>query len=313
MALPPGTVMGGDYTILGPLAQGGMGSVYVAEQISTGRRRALKLMHPELARDVRSVERFAQEARVGARIGSEHVVEVVGAGIDPAHGLPWLAMEMLEGGDLASVVSSRGALPVAEVLEILEQACDAIAKAHAQGVVHRDLKPENLFIAVSHRRGVPFTVKVLDFGIAKLLSECQSAATATSTIGSPLWMAPEQADRKGKLGPPTDVWALGLITFYMLTGRMYWHAANDAEIGITALLKEVLLDEIVPASQRARDIGCAVTLPAGFDAWFARCVTRTAAERFANGAELMSAARAVLGGTAPLDASSPSSSGAAWA
>src|SRR5579884_198667 len=144
--LPPGAVFARDFRIVRPLAEGGMGAVYVAEQVSTGKVRALKVMHPQLAADARSRERFTQEARVGARIASDHVVEILGAGVDEATGTPWLAMELLEGEDLATLMKRRGSFSPAEVWALLDQLGQALTAAHAAGVVHRDLKPENLFI-----------------------------------------------------------------------------------------------------------------------------------------------------------------------
>lgn len=279
-------VVAGDYRIVKPLSEGGMGSVFVAEQISTGRRRALKLMKPELSKDVRFRERFGLEAKVGSRIESEHIVEVVGAGIDDASGSPWLAMELLDGEDLAGTISRRGALPSAEVTELLRQVGHALSKAHEAGIVHRDLKPENLFVAKPRRDGVPFTLKILDFGIAKLVSDANSTgASATASLGTPLWMAPEQADAKGVIGPGADIWPLGLITYYALTGRHYWRAVEE-NASVTALLKEVLFEPLEPPSLRARSQGVAPgVLPAGFDAWFLRCVERAPQARFGSARE----------------------------
>jgi hypothetical protein len=142
VSLGRGSVFAGEYKILEPLAAGGMGAVYIAEQLSTGRRRALKVMRPELVANPELRKRFEQEARIGAKIDSEHVVEVHAAGIDPATGMPWLVMELLAGEDLAKTIERRGALPPNEARAVLEQLCHAIGAAHAAGIVHRDLKPE---------------------------------------------------------------------------------------------------------------------------------------------------------------------------
>src|SRR4051812_7541900 len=131
--LGAGTVFAGEYRIVRRLAAGGMGAVYIAEQISTGRQRALKLMHPGLVGSPDLRDKFALEARVGARIKSEHVVEVVGAGVDAESGVPWLAMEMLDGEDLAHAVKRRGAFTPAETAAILAQVCHALGAAHTAG------------------------------------------------------------------------------------------------------------------------------------------------------------------------------------
>ncbi len=287
--LAPGALFAGDYRIVRPLSAGGMGAVYVVDQISTAKQRALKLMHPQLVADAGLRRRFEQEARIGARIHSEHVVEVQAAGVDAATGTPYLVMELLDGADLAATVQSRGALPKEEVAEIFEQLCHAMAAAHDAGIVHRDLKPENVFLARSKRARVPFTVKVLDFGIAKLVAE--GAGTSTSAVGTPLWLAPEQTDRR-PIGPQADVWALGLIAFHLLCGFPFWRAAEDATPSITQVLREILIEPIAPASVRASERG--VALPIGFDAWFQRCVVREPSARFADAREVLAALAPVL-------------------
>jgi TPR repeat protein/tRNA A-37 threonylcarbamoyl transferase component Bud32 len=274
----PGTVFARDFTIVRLLSEGGMGAVYVVQQNSTGAQRALKLMHRELVREPRLRERFEQEARVGARIESEHVVQVIAAGIDDASGTPWLAMELLQGQDLAALIEQRGPLPAAEVREIFAQLTHAIAAAHRVGIVHRDLKPENVFVGVSHREGVAQMVKVLDFGIAKVVAEAK--ATTTQALGTPIWMAPEQTEAGRRITPATDVWPLGLIAFRMLTGKHFWVSANSHEATPTMVLREAILDPIVPASARAHEYGRAACLPPGFDAWFAGCVARPVEARF---------------------------------
>ena len=290
----PGTVFAGDFRIVRALSAGGMGAVYAAEQVSTGKPRALKVMLPALVSDPALRKRFEQEARIGSLIESEHVVEVVGAGIDGGTGLPWLAMELLQGEDLDKLVSTRGALPIPDVLVLFEQLCHAVGAAHRVGVVHRDLKPENIFLAQAHRAGASYMVKVLDFGIAKIVAEASTKQTAA--MGSPIWMAPEQADQS-PITPSTDVWALGLIAFFLLTGRPFWKSACDDSATIPMVLKEVLFEPIVPASMRTAELGR--SLPPGFDAWFARCVARDAHTRFPDATQAGAALAAVLAGGAP--------------
>ena len=290
-----GSIFAGDYRVLRPLSQGGMGAVYVVEQLSTGMRRALKLMRPELVSDPVLRERFAREARVGASIASEHVVAVLAAGVDGDTGMPWLVMELLDGQDLATLIDREAPMSAARTREIFEQLCHAIGAAHAAGIVHRDLKPENVFVADARRAGTSTTVKVLDFGIAKIVAEAKTSST--DAMGTPLWMAPEQTERGGRIGPPTDVWALGLIAFAMLTGRSYWLAANDRSSGVTALLREIVLDPMAWASRRAADLGFAGALPSGFDAWFAHCTAREPNERHPDATSAMRALEPLLGST----------------
>ncbi len=276
--LAPGTVFAGDYTIERPLSEGGMGSLYVVRQTSTGAQRALKLMHRELVRDPRLRQRFEQEAKVGARIESDHVVQVLGAGVDEPTGLPWLVMELLAGEDLAASIERRGALPWPEARDVFAQFTHAVAAAHRVGVVHRDLKPENIFLARALREGMTHFVKVLDFGIAKVVAEAKTSMT--QALGTPVWMAPEQTEVGRSITPATDVWALGLIAFRMLTGVSYWVAANDDAATPAMVLREAVIDPIVKASARAHVYGRAARLPPGFDSWFAGCVDRRVEGRF---------------------------------
>jgi len=290
--LAPGSVVGGDFRVVSSLGAGGMGAIYVAEQLSTGKHRALKLMHPSLVQDAALRDRFAQEARVGSMIASDHVVQVVGAGVDPS-GAPWIAMELLDGESLTSCVATRGALPLGEVGELLRSLCHALGAAHAAGVVHRDIKPDNLFLARTQSTSAPISLKVLDFGIAKVVQ--QAHATATAMMGTPLWMAPEQSEALGRVGPPTDVWAVGLVAFWMLAGRAYWMAAQANAPSVHALLREVLFEPLEPASVRAQRLG-APPLPPAFDAWFAGCVAREPERRFPDASAAFAAfARDVLG------------------
>ena len=275
--LHPGDAFAG-FRVVRKLSEGGMGAIYVVTQEATGRQRALKLMHPELIANTDLRDKFMQEARIGARIDSEHIVDVVDAGVEPEAGLPWLAMEMLEGEDLAALLSRRGRLELSEVHAIFEQLCHAVSAAHAAGIVHRDLKPDNIFLAATKQAGGSFVIKVLDFGIAKLLLESRTGATGA--IGTPLWMAPEQTDSRAVISAATDVWALGLIAYRLLTGRNFWRGAEGEHASLHVFLREVVIDTIPPASVRAAEQGVAATLPAEFDDWFARCVARDAKDRF---------------------------------
>jgi serine/threonine protein kinase len=289
--LPPGSVFVKEYRIVRGLAQGGMGAVYEAEYIPTGQRLALKVMHPSQVADPKLRRRFAQEARVGAWIQSEHIVEVLRAGIDEVSGTPWLAMELLKGETVATRVNRYApldAMPAAEVWAILSQLCRALTAAHAKNVIHRDLKPENVFLTSTPRPDAPFTVKILDFGIAKRVDPYQPGSAKTSAIGTPLWMAPEQ-NETAELTPATDVWAMGLLTFRMFTGRYYWLSANEPELNMGWLYSELVNDPIAPASERAEALGAKSFLPQGFDAWFARCVARDVRARFPSALEMTAA------------------------
>lgn len=275
-----GAIVGERYRIVAPLARGGFGAVYVAEQLTTERRVALKVLarYEELI----SAERLLAEARVTSRIVSEHIVQVIDAGVDRVSGDVFVVMELLRGMTLDERLVAHGALPAAEVAEHLRQVAVGLDKAHgnldregrATPIVHRDLKPNNIFIT-ARDDGQPL-LKILDFGAAKVLSQTTKASGLIR--GTPQFMASEQA-----LGDPstptTDIWALGLIAFYLLTGRSYWLTVNRDGTE-DQLFAEILTLPLVPASQRLRQLGLAVGLPPAFDAWFFRCVNRDPAQRF---------------------------------
>ena len=237
--------------------------------------------------------RFEQEARAGARIESDYVVNVIAAGVDGPTGMPWIAMELLDGEDLGDHLARTGRMATGETLEVFRMLCHAVAAAHDAGIVHRDLKPENVFLAKARRPGEAFTLKVLDFGIARAAADVR--ATGTAALGTPLWMAPEQTARGPRITPATDVWALGLIAFYLLTGSWYWRTAHLDSPSITEFLRELTLEPLDPASVRAADLGLGV-LPAGFDEWFAKCVVRETSSRFADARAAFRALEGALGG-----------------
>jgi protein-disulfide isomerase len=292
--LAAGTLLGNDFRIERRLGAGGMGAVYVARQLSTGRDRAIKVMHGDLAADGELRARFEREIHVIASIGSDHVVDVIAAGVEGSTGMPWFAMELLDGESLAARLLREGMLAPAVAREVVVQLGHALAMAHRAGVVHRDLKPENIFLETPRREGAPFVLRVLDFGIAKVVSP--STTRATAPLGTPVWMAPEQTLSEGMVKTSTDVWAFGLIVFWMLTGKLYWLGANRGASSPAVIVREIAVDEIVPASARATALGVAHLLPPAFDEWFARCVVRDLAQRFHDGGEARTALLAVLDG-----------------
>lgn len=252
-----------------------MGVVYVAEHLETGRPVALKLLQDE--HDARARERFAQEARLAAQIDSDHAVAILDAGHD--EGRAFLVMELLHGETLASLQQRLGPLSLADAALMLAHVGHAMKEAHRRSIVHRDLKPENLFVCAPRRAGAAYTVKVLDFGLARAFEPGMLLSTPAGTLP---WMAPEQL--KGQaVGPQTDLWAFGLIAFSMLTGRPFWRFAQQpsaSPMEVVGLYAQEVLGRPVPAaSERARELG-ASGLPAAFDGWFATCVQRDPAARF---------------------------------
>jgi phosphate transport system substrate-binding protein len=278
VGLAAGTLIGGAYRVVRPVAEGGMGSIYEVEQTATGALRALKVMHGHFALDPAFRARFAREARVTASIPSDHVAMVLDAGQDAATGALFIVMELLDGMTLSQELRRSGPFPWPDAITILGQIAHALGGAHALGIVHRDLKPANVFLCRSRHAALPFTVKLLDFGIAKAVAG-DSEATA-AILGTPVWMAPEQTAVSEPIGPPADVWSFGLLAFLVLTGRHYFASGNAKSVATATALREVVLEPLVAASTRARELGLADRLPVGFDAWFDRCVDRRPAQRF---------------------------------
>ncbi len=293
-SLEKGRVVGGRYRLDAVLGQGGMAVVWRAEHTETGRRVALKVVRPELAAHQSVREMFVREARIASRIGqSEHIVDVLDAGVDPDLGLPFLAMELLSGETLDERLRRTGPPAAPEVMSMLQHLANALDQAHAAGVIHRDLKPQNLFLT-QDRKGQP-TLKVLDFGIAKAAETVQSSATQ---VGTPAYAAPEQlgaswrtiAARNGRtvaaqVSCATDVWAFGLVAYELFTGApsgQFWGAETLAE-----LPAKVFLEPLPSPLARAGDN--AARLPPGFDAWLARCLDLDASQRYQDAGSAMSA------------------------
>jgi len=288
--LPKGRVFQGRYEIVRCLKAGGMGAVYEVIHLETRRRRALKIMLPSVVASPEMHARFRLEATVAADVESEHIVEVFDAGVDAESGAPFLVMELLRGDDLLAVLGKRKRLPPAEVIPILTQAAGALDKTHAAGVVHRDLKPDNLFLA---RRddGSP-KLKILDFGIAKVVAESGQPAAKTRILGTPLYMSPEQIRGDGDIGPRADLYALGHIAFALLVGDAYW-GAQSRKAELYALMMKIVAGAPDPATTMATRYGA--ELPAGIDAWFARATALEPADRFSTAAELVESLAEVFG------------------
>ena len=215
---PPGEggrLLGGRYRLLKLLGSGGMGSVYLCEHATLGRRCAVKVLHASRALDPELVERFRQEAQAASRIAHENVVEVVDFGQDEGGDL-YYVMEMLEGRTLGQLMAQEGPLPVPRALALLEQLCRALQAAHARGVVHRDVKPANILVE-SQADGTE-RVKLIDFGISHVPGADRMTLDG-EIIGTPEYMAPEQASG-GEVDPLTDVYAAGVLAFELLTGTL---------------------------------------------------------------------------------------------
>ncbi len=255
------TLLGGRYRLLDPLGRGGMGTVYEAVQEGLGRRVAVKLLDPRLAADRGQLERFRREAEVVAALGHPNIVQVTDfeyAEPDPTlrapgdNQQPFLVMELLRGESLGSAIARQSALPFGRVAFIAAQVLSALSAAHRAGVVHRDVKPDNIFLLSD--AAVPDTVKVLDFGIAKLADDGlmggQAKLTGTGAmLGTPAFMAPEQARGALDVDPRADVYAVGATMYQALSGRLPYEAPS-----IPALLFAIVEQSPPPLTELRPDV-----------------------------------------------------------
>ena len=212
-----------NYEIVSVIGQGGMGTVYLACHTFTGRKAAVKLLHPELVRDQAQVTRFMNEARATTAIGHPNIIDIIDVGLLPDGRTPYLMMEFLQGESLSRRLQRSRPLPIREAIEIACQTASALSAVHACDIIHRDLKPDNLFLVPDPSMlPLPLRVKVLDFGIAKLLSDPSGGSVKTRTgaiMGTPQYMSPEQCRGFAQqIGYRTDIYTLGIIMYEMVCG-----------------------------------------------------------------------------------------------
>ena len=247
----PGDKIAGKYRVLRALGEGGMGSVYLAEHERLNRHVAIKVLHSHLAHGELAVARFEREIKVMARVRNRHVAEALDADVLDDGSL-FLVMEYLDGRDLRAELKLRSAIPYPEAVAYIVQACEGVAAVHESGVIHRDLKPSNLF--VTNLTGVR-QVKVLDFGIAKVLAGAEASLTATdSAVGTPLYMAPEQLVNATEISERADVWALGAVLYTLIAGVAPF-AANSPG----AVVAAIMYDDAARLSRLVPDVPEALT------------------------------------------------------
>ncbi|MCA9675703.1 MAG: serine/threonine protein kinase, partial [Myxococcales bacterium] len=268
----------GNYVVTRELGAGGMGTVYLAEHPALGRKVAVKVLHEDNAADPETVARFFQEAKAAAEIGHENIIEVLDFGTLTVDGQPvvYLMMEFLDGVSLGKRIR-RGDLTEGDVRHVLRQCCSALSASHAHGIIHRDIKPENIYLL--SRASDPLFVKVLDFGIAKLTrGKVGSARTRVGTIlGTPQYMSPEQCQGRGQIDGRSDVYALGVVMYEMLTGTLPF----DGTLG--QVLQAHLVMPPAPPSERRPGVS------AELEAICLHCLEKDRGDRFANMAELAAA------------------------
>jgi eukaryotic-like serine/threonine-protein kinase len=270
------------------LGEGGMGSVFAAHDLNLDRPVAIKRLHGHLLRD-EAIARFFREARVMARLSSEHTVRVYELGED-AEGAPYIVMERVWGRGLSELVAARGPLPLDEAIDYLRQACLALEEAHAYGIVHRDVKPSNILVQEDAERGP--RVKVVDFGVAKACprsDEDRSGLTSiTALLGTPEYMAPEQLYAARDVDARADIWGLGATLYFMLVGEPPFTAPDLAQ-----LLHRI---QYAPAPLlRARR----PEVPAYVEAVIQRCLHRDPAGRYRSASDVARALTPLHAGGLP--------------
>ena len=244
--LSTGEIIDGKYRTIRLIGEGGMGAVYEAENVRIHRKVAIKVLHSGVAESGEAVQRFEREAQAAGRIGSEHIVEVLDLGNLPS-GDRYMVMEFMDGDSLSSRIKNKGRLSPAEIYPIAHQLLAALAAAHGAGIVHRDLKPDNVYLLRS-RSGVADFVKLLDFGISKfnqLSGDSGFSMTRTGAVmGTPYYMAPEQAKGAKDMDHRVDLYAAGVILYESVTGEVPFNADTFNE-----LLFKIVLEEPRPIQQ----------------------------------------------------------------
>lgn len=274
-----GLLLNDRYLIVRKLGEGGMGAVYEAKHQLTGRRLAIKCLHPQFQSNREVVERFHREAQAATAVGNEHIIEVTDMGTFEDKS-PFIVLEYLDGFEFAKVLEEHPAMPIGRVVHIITQVCDALRNAHAKEIVHRDLKPENIYL-IKRGNDADF-VKVLDFGISKMkenAEEIGSGLTKTGmALGTPYYMAPEQAQGLRDVDHRTDIYAIGVILFQALTGRLPFDADS-----YPLLMVKILTEPVVPLRTYREDI------PAELDQVVTRAMAKDRNQRFSTVDELSAA------------------------
>lgn len=284
-AVQPGRVLAGRYRLQDKLGEGGFGTIWRAEHLVLCAPVAVKVIDREVGADEEALGRFMREAQAAAALRSPHVVQILDYGVD--EGVPFIAMELLEGETLAQRLNRVTRLSPLETTRVVSHVARAIGRAHDAGIIHRDLKPENVFIVHNEDAEI---VKVLDFGVAKVDSAKlggQGTRTRTgSLLGTPYYMSPEQAQGNKTVDHRTDLWAVGVIAFECLTSKRPFESE-----GLGDLVLQICVRPLPVPSELA-------PVPEGFDAWFAKACARDPEERFQSARAMVDALREVVGGEA---------------
>jgi eukaryotic-like serine/threonine-protein kinase len=279
-----GQRIGGRYELVELIGRGGMGCVWRAQHLTLGTLVAIKLLTPSSSNPAEAQARFLREAKAAAGLKSRHVVQILDHGVDGE--LPYIAMEYLEGETLKARLRREGRLNPSFTATVMRGVLRGVARAHRAGVVHRDLKPDNIFLVQEGDDVHEPVVKVLDFGIAKLVEERKTeddVSTRTGAmLGTPYYMSPEQSRGLRDLDARSDLWSIAVIAFECLTGKRPFQSE------VLGNLIMMICSDPVPVPSVVGPV------PPGFDAWFARATQRDRAARFQDAQELATALAEVL-------------------
>jgi serine/threonine-protein kinase len=283
-----GSLLLGKYKVTRELGRGGMAAVYEAENVSIGKKIAVKVLASELANSSIVIERFFREARAAASVKSPYIVEVYDSG-RLEDGRPFIAMELLEGESLYDRMARVRLFDTTTTVRIIGQVAKGLVKAHVAGIVHRDLKPENIHICTGEDGDE--IAKILDFGLAKFYAPVnpdEKSARLTregAVFGTPAYMSPEQVKGHGTVDHRADLWALGCMTYECLTGRPVWNTDQGVAMTFASIAAAQL-----PTPSRVRP-----DLPVAFDAWFRKALERDPNKRFQGAKELAEELARALG------------------
>jgi len=278
-----GQVIGGAYEVVRLLGAGGMGNVYEARHTRLPKRFAIKVVKGDLAKDEAAFERFKREAEIASSLGNKHIVEVLDFNILP-DGSPYMVMEFLTGEDLAGRLGRQKRLRPEEANLILGQVVSALDAAHARGIVHRDIKPENIFLAQLDDDSE--FVKLLDFGLSKIRGSQKRLTANLSVLGTPWYMSPEQARGDADLDHRTDIYALAVVLYQVLCGRVPFEGEN-----VYGVLTQIATQPPPPITRFAPEV------PRELESVLARALAKDSAARYGSVREFWEAAQGGMGVT----------------
>ncbi len=265
----PGDILLGKYRVEEIIGVGGMGRVLKAQHMYLQQPVAIKVLLPQMAESQSTVGRFLREAQATVRLRSEHIARVMDVGTMP-NGTPFMVMEYLEGHDLNQILRHHGPQMAQAVVDLILQACEGMAEAHAMGIVHRDIKPSNFFI--TRRPDGSNLLKILDFGISKTPAELTELTGTQTVVGTPTYMAPEQMVSAKSTDPRSDIWSMGVVMYQLLAGRPPFEAETYAQ-----LVLKVGTEAPAPLH---------VTLPPGLSDIVMRCLEKKPENRIHSVGEL---------------------------